>query len=265
MTRGGLIARASAIVWVGFALNAVASGVASAQGGSDCDLKVKPAPGHIGYKKRPYGCEGMYVGLQSAPLGVQVVSLLRGTLAFDDTRSVMFVSVAADTAALKAPVRVVGRTRRANLHWAFDGQVEPGASLKWDLREVVRPAELVSETIGMYGMSSRRPDGSGGPIFVPLLVSGSPSTSVDRSAPLEVIVRVPAAGSLCWSLTSDGSAGETSPPCEWISPMGGNPDGYFLITIPPEKPGNRLALRWRVRGAGPASLTGSPVYLTIQR
>ena len=65
------------------ALVALAPRVAMAQ----CDASVKPAPGEVGYKKRPYACEGMYIGLQSAPVGVQVVSLVRGALRYSKTPS----------------------------------------------------------------------------------------------------------------------------------------------------------------------------------
>lgn len=261
-----MIGRASVIPGLLVALLGAEPSVANAQGSSDCDSKVKPAPGRIGYKKRSYGCEGLFVGLQSAPLGVQVVSLVRGSIAFDTTQSLMWVSVGGDRVPSPAPVRVVGRARQANLHWALDTEVSPGKALTWDLREVIRPAELRSETIGLYGVMAPTENAPGGPVFVPLEISKAPpapAASGNAGQSLQLIVRVPAAGQLCWSMRPHGSAAATDSSCKKINPVGGNADGYFEIEIPSTAPrAFDVILRWRPRHL---NRFGNPVRLSIQR
>jgi hypothetical protein len=234
---------------------------------AQCDPSVKPAPGEVGYKKRSYACEGMYIGLQSAPVGVQVVSLVRGSLRYArDSRSdsVLYIKARHNTAHLEPRVRVIGRARQANLHWALDGSVRVDSVMRWDLATVVRPMGLDSPKIGVYGLATRRgPDGSlGGPVFVPLEVTRDSASA--RTQPVELIVRLPLASELCWSL-AEGKAAQTfatmAPCTPTVSPIDGNADGYFRIEVPPQPAGDhRLAIRWRPRGA---RAFGDPVHLSV--
>ena len=265
MRARGVIPRASAILCAAVVLTIIDTSAASAQRKTDCDLKVKPAPGDIGYKKRSYGCEGMYVGLQSAPLGVQVVSIVRGTLAFDSATHLRYVFVGADSKSVSSDVRVIGRARRANLHWAFDGEVSPGRPLTWDLREVIHNAELKSETVGLYGLVSPAAGATGGPSFVPVAIRGSPDADPTKAGEsVELIVRIPAAAALCWSIARVSEERKQGIPkkCTAIDPFKGNADGYFQITIADPEPGeHQLALRWRVRGTH--EWPGAPVHLRL--
>ncbi|HJR67769.1 MAG TPA: hypothetical protein VJ802_15155 [Gemmatimonadaceae bacterium] len=233
---------------------------------SQCDASVKPAPGEVGYKKRPYACEGMYIGLQSAPVGVQVVSLVRGSLRYSKeapSDSVLYVKARPSASRLEPEVRVIGRARQANLHWALDGSVRVDRPMRWNLETVVKPMELDSAKIGVYGVARRRgPDGSlGGPIFVPLEITRARAASA--SEPVELIVRVPMAAELCWLVQKPGAVqpvANTS--CERrVSPVDGNPDGYFRIVIPPLPEGeHQLAIRWRPRGT---QAFGNPVHFNV--
>jgi hypothetical protein len=235
--------------------------------GAQCDASVRPAPGEVGYKKRPYACEGMYVGLQSAPVGVQVVSLVRGTLSYArDSRSdsVLYIKARHSTTHLEPQVRVIGRARQANLHWALDGSVGVSGEMRWDLGTVVKPMKLDSAKIGVYGLATRRGrDSLGGPVFVPLEVTRHRQPATTDSV-VELIVRVPMASALCWSLARGDSAQKfaAAPRCESpIQPIDGNADGYFRIPlVRPSAGEHRLAIRWRPRGA-PAF--GKPVHLSI--
>ncbi len=231
-----------------------------------CDRSVKPVPGELGYKKRDYGCEGMYIGLQSAPLGVQVVSFVWGAFRYDPSDEVLSIRVGEISGSANPVVRVIGRPRQANLHWAFDGEARLNRPLYWDLRKVVKVVELGSENIGMYGVTSRT-GGLGGPIFVPLGF-GPP---YERSDSLELIVRIPAAAELCWL---PPQAADVPPPSDgcalpWRRPaplLAENPDGYFRILFARPSPGeSKLGLRWRPRGrlAHGETRLGDPVYLSI--
>jgi len=235
--------------------------------GAQCDASVKPAPGEVGYKKRPYACEGMYVGLQSAPVGVQVVSLVRGSLRYgkdSPSDSVLYVKARPNVARLDPEVRVIGRARQANLHWALDGSVRVDSQMLWNLRTVVKPMDLDSGKIGVYGLAKRRgPDGSlGGPIFVPLEITRA--RTAGGTEPVELIVRVPLAAELCWSAHQPGTPRPvaTTTTCEpRVRPIDGNADGYFRIVIPPQPEGeHQLAIRWRPRGT---HAFGRPVHLSI--
>ena len=235
--------------------------------GAQCDASVKPAPGEVGYKKRPYACEGMYIGLQSAPVGVQVVSLVRGTLRYakdSGSDSVLYIKARHNTKLLERDVRVIGRARQANLHWALDGSVRAGSEMRWDLGTVVKPMDLDSTKIGVYGLAKRTgPDGNlGGPIFIPLEVTrGSAPASTEA---VELIVRVPLASALCWSLPTETDAhafATTSRCARIVRPIGGNSDGYFKIDLPPQSEGeHRLAIRWRPKYG---QAFGRPVHLNI--
>ena len=236
---------------------------------AQCNASVKPAPGEVGYRKRPYACEGMYVGLQSAPVGVQVVSLVRGTLSYaKDSRgdSVLYIKVRAPTRQLAPRVNVIGRARQANLHWALDGTVHVNGQMRWDLTTVVKPMELDSAKIGVYGLATRQgPDGSlGGPIFVPLEVTRDTAPAYTPES-VELIVRIPLASALCWFLGDEVNerAFATSPSCitPIVRPLDGNSDGYFKIAIPAGSEGaHRLAIRWRPRSG---QTFGKPVHLSI--
>jgi hypothetical protein len=235
--------------------------------GAQCDASVKPAPGEVGYKKRPYACEGMYVGLQSAPVGVQVVSLVRGTLSYArDSRadSVLYIKARHSITHLHPQVRVIGRARQANLHWALDGSVGASSEMRWDLGSVVKPMKLDSTKIGVYGLAARRgPDSLGGPVFVPLEVTRHRQAATTNTV-VELIVRVPLAAELCWSLAQGDSAQifARAARCESaIPPIDGNADGYFRIPlVRPPAGDHRLAIRWRPRGS---RAFGKPVHLSI--
>ncbi len=247
---------------IAIAVIALAPRFAEAQ----CDALVKPAPGEVGYKKRPYACEGMYIGLQSAPVGVQVVSLVRGALRYgkdSPSDSVLYVKARPNTVRLDPDVRVIGRARQANLHWALDGSVRVDSQMRWNLGAVVKPMDLDSGKIGVYGLARRRgPDGGlGGPIFVPLEITRGRAGG--GAEPVELIVRVPMAAELCWLAEEPGAAQTvaTTPTCERVSPIEGNADGYFRIMIPPQPEGeHQLMIRWRPRGA---QAFGRPVHLSI--
>jgi hypothetical protein len=235
---------------------------------AQCDASVKPAPGEVGYKKRDYACEGMYVGLQSGPIGVQVVSLVRGALRYTSelpADGLLYVKVRHRSHRLDPRVRVIGRARQANLHWALDGAVRFDSVLRWDLAKVVRPMRLENTSIGLYGVTHRLgPDANlGGPVFVPLEVT--PSEDPAPTEAVELVVRVPAAAEICWSVSK-----RDAPPAEGLSaqctpkvgPIDGNADGYFRIVIPPMSDGeHRVAIRWRPRGA---QAFGNPVHLSVQ-
>lgn len=229
--------------------------------GSDQDARaqcrdVEAQPGDAGYKPRGERCEGMYIGRQSAPINIQVVSLVKGGL--DVPQSVEEVEIRIPEAladSLSKNVSIVGDTREANLHWALDSTdpLRPGEAIPWNL-EVLRKVGLKSERLGLYGRTTHE-SGLGGPIFVPVVVT-APGASVPSDEPIELVFRIPAAAGACWS---DGTGNGCRQPASLL-----NADGYFRIEIPPGEPGPAtLAFRWRPSGSPTWSET--PETLTIYR
>lgn len=219
---------------------------------------VEAQPGEAGYKQRGARCEGMYVGRQSAPINIQVVSLVKGGLDFPSTVDEVKIRVPealADVDSLSQRVTVTGDTREANLHWALDSAhpLRPGQAISWDL-EVLRQVDLESDRLGLYGRTTHE-SGLGGPIFVPVAVT-IPGASVPSDEPIELVFRIPAAAGACWS---DGTGNGCRQPASLL-----NADGYFRIEIPPGEPGPAtLAFRWRPSGSPTWSET--PETLTIYR
>lgn len=220
------------------------------------DLEAQP--GDAGYKPRGERCEGMYVGRQSAPINIQVVSLVKGGLdvpqAIDEVR-IHVPRALADIDSLSHDVSIVGDTREANLHWALDSTepLRPGQAISWDL-EVLRRVRLESKRLGLYGRTTHE-SGLGGPIFVPVAVT-APGASVPADAPIELVFRIPAAARACLFDTSNGGCSQRASPL--------NADGYFRIVIPPGEPGpTTLAFRWYPSGSPTSNQT--PETLTIYR
>lgn len=207
---------------LGVALGAVLGGAAvSAQQPTDaaCALNVKTDGASTSYQKRDYGCEGIYVGLQSAPLNVQIVSLVRGT--FDlgqDVRSMMIRTgpLAGPDSDLSLRTRVLGRARKANLNWAMDGFAKADSPMVWNLHAVVHPLALGTDQIGVTGLRER-PGSLAGPVFMPVAITPTDAALPPR-APIEMVVRIPAASAVQWRL---------SPGDAWVIAE----DGMFGATI----------------------------------
>lgn len=231
--------------------------LAPAGASSQCALSVRPKPGDTGYRERDQRCEGMYVGLQSAPLNVQVISLVKGGLSYRLDSEIREIEVRvpaalANDAELEKRVLIVGRAREPNLNWALDGFASPGSPMNWKLDDVVRKEQLSSDRIGLFG-ETKRTDGMGGPVYIPLEVSRSAGA---QAATIELIVRIPPAAAASWSV---GTGADRKP----AEPL--NADGYFRIVLPatpaPEK--TRVAVYWRPRGE--SRMSDVPEHLRIFR
>ncbi len=226
----------------------VAAPSLSAQG--DCALTVKPRGDSTGYRKRGVRCEGMFVGLQSAPLKVQVVSLIKGGLRYDVARdSLLFIQVPWLPAAVNPRDTVVlqGRGREANLNWALDAFARESTSVRWELDQVIRPEGLNSERIGLVAQAHT--SALRDPLFIPLGVSRDSAVRATSADSLELVVRIPSASAVRWAFASDDKCADgVSASCQEASRL--NVDGYFRIKMPPGPRGEvSLAIYWRARGS----------------
>ncbi len=207
--------------------------------GAQCALEVKPRPGETGYRKRDYGCEGLYVQLQAANINVQVVSLVRGALPLEGGSDVMQIHVAPHLAGLRDSVAILGRGREANLNWALDWYARPGQPMTWRLDQVVRAVPLEASRIGVLGRTVKA-SGLGGPVYVPVSVRNPRAPAPTGVEPIELVIRIPLAGSVEWRLSGAD---------EWTRIPPENGDGYFAIPLPPGPTGETdFELRWAPRG-----------------
>jgi hypothetical protein len=245
--------RVAALVVVGL----LAAGARPPRAGAqhhECLLRVQPRDGETGYHDRGQRCEGMYVGLQSAPVNVQVVSLVKGGLHYDLARDrLLYVRVPAITG-LRDPVVLRGRGRESNLNWALDASLAPGGRLVWNLTDVIVREQLSSDRIGIFGQTVEHRAGFADTVFVPLAVGGSEAPEASRDS-IELIVKIPGASGLRWALDPGGE----QHPSERL-----NVDGYFRIVVPPGRAEQvALDLYWRPRGK--LAFNQTPEQLGIYR
>jgi hypothetical protein len=218
--------------------------------GTECPLTVKPRDDTTGYKRRGDRCEGMFIGLQSAPLKVQVVSLVNGGLHYDlHNDALLYIHVPSLPANVSAggPVVLQGRGREANLNWALDATAPVGSSLKWELTPVIIPQALTSDRIGLVALV--RPSALSDPLFIPLGVTGVPAAARATRDLRELVVRVPGASGVRWSpATGKDCPNVVGGGCREATRL--NADGYFRIVVPAGPEGEApLAIYWRPRGS----------------
>jgi len=235
-------------------LAGVIAGVAGAASalaqGSDCPLTVKPRDDTTGYRRRGDRCEGMFIGLQSAPLKVQVVSLVNGGLHYDlHNDALLYIHVPSLPANVSTggPVVLQGRAREANLNWALDAAAPVGSSLKWELTPVIIPQALTSDRIGLVALV--RPSALSDPLFIPLGVSRDAAAPPPSRDSLELVVRVPGASGVRWSpAIGKDCPNAVSASCREAARL--NADGYFRIVVAAGPEGEvPLAIYWRPRGS----------------
>lgn len=216
--------------------------------GQRCALQVTGTRDPTAYRPRPDDarCEGMYIGLQAEPLKVQPVSFVRGGLrlpAFTGSapipRLVALVRPLAPPAAA-GPMMLLGRGAEANLNWALDADIRAGVTFNWNLSDVVLPAGLTDDRIGVFALADPTSAPQDGPVLVPLEVIAPDATPATRDD-LELIVRIPGAAGARWSLEGDSVQRDA----ESL-----NADGFFRIWIPAGAPAGigRIAITWRHRG-----------------
>ncbi len=200
---------------------------------AQCDPSLRAVGESTGYRKRAYGCEGLYVGLQSAPLAVQVVSLTKGSLHHEARGAELRVvpPPGLDLTNLMSGIQVIGRARAPNLNWALHGITTRDREMRWNLNEVVIPAALELRRLGVHGQTGRR-SGVGPPVYVPLAFVPT-GQNVQTTDSLELVLRVLEAAEVCVT------HGTTR-----ICPRG--VDSYFTFRLPAGSSGETvLQVRWR--------------------
>ena len=227
----------------------VLAGAAGDGAQAQCPLKASPRPGDTGYRKRNYGCEGLYIQIQAASINIQVISLVRNRLQLP-TGDSAYVHVPASLTGLRDTVAVAGRGRQANLNWALDWHAMPGKPMTWLLQPVVKKINLDSSRIGVFGVTQKQ-SGLGAPVYVPVDVR-NPSDAFQGAAAegkpraVELVIRIPAAGAIEYRL-GNGT---------WTREKPYNGDGYYSLMLQRDTTGVAdLDVRWRPNNSlqfGPA-------------
>ena len=155
-----------------------------------CDNRLRPISGNLGYGWRKPGalCEGLYQAPVTAT-GLDVVSLLRGKLRFDLDRDRQLRVSAPDLSGLASgPVRVRAVALPLKTYYRMDATLPADHALVWPVGEVLYPARLNADRIGVFGWVGSETDKT----FVPLMVVPKEGgTAPAIGAPLELMVRSP--------------------------------------------------------------------------
>ncbi|MFZ7124810.1 MAG: hypothetical protein ACOWWM_01485 [Desulfobacterales bacterium] len=129
-----------------------------------CDRSLSPFPGSgLGYGPIGNRCEGFYVSDISAG-SLEVVSLVRGRLRFDwNPETVLEVSVSPE---IREVVHVRAVAIPLRTYYRMDGDIRVGGKLVWPVKDILFPANLTPERIGIFGWTGAGADR----VFVPLEV-----------------------------------------------------------------------------------------------
>ena len=161
-----------------------------AQPTEKCDTLV-PAQGQIEYRWRQNRCEGFYRSNVSSG-DLELVSLLVGRLSGETTRDSQLEIVApAVPRSLSGPIRIRAVAIPPRTYYRMDATANAGGRLLWPLGEVLGPAQLSMERVGVFGWVDASPER----VFVPLRVVQSGQTG---AAGGQIELRVRSSSALDW-------------------------------------------------------------------
>jgi hypothetical protein len=205
----------------------------------NCDGLV-PAQGQIEYRWRQNRCEGFYRSNVSSG-DLELVSLLVGRLDGETTRNSQLEIVApAVQRSLSGPIKIRAVAIPPRTYYRMDATVNPGGRLSWPLGEVLGPAQLSMDRLGVFGWVDASPER----VFVPLRVVQSGQTIRPGAEPIELRVRSASATDwIRWRVHVDGASPQDLP--EWQEAAKGL-DAWKPVTVP-LPPGTAAILRVDVR------------------
>jgi len=201
-----------------------ALGSGSAQPPENCDALV-PAQGQIEYRWRQNRCEGFYRSNVSSG-DLELVSLLVGRLPAETTpKSPLEIAAPALQGSLTGPVKVRAVAIPPRTYYRMDATVTPGGRLSWPAGEVLGPAQLSIDRLGVFGWIDASPER----VFVPLRV-GPGGQPARPGEPIELRVRSASATDwVRWRAHIDGAPPQDLP--EWQEAARGL-DAWKPVTIP---------------------------------
>ena len=198
-------------------------------------LIASVAAGKYGYMERGSGqrCEGIYVSPVSG-FPVELVSLTRGALVFDNTEPVTLQLALAGKTPMSSEVHFRAVGIPTTVYYQMDATMTAGHVLAWPLQEVVQPQKIAASDIGLYAFQT---DLSAKLVLIPVTAT-TPSRPLPEPQPLLVILRVGTVINLKWRFVSElGDLPKYTP--------AKSDSGRLLISLPPEtKLPGALEVRW---------------------
>jgi hypothetical protein len=174
-----------------------------------CDPRLRPLPGHVGYIWRGDRCEGLYLSPVAAG-DLELVSLLQGKLHFDLQPQIRLqVSAPPIADIVQGPIRIRAVALPLKTYYRMDTFLLPGRQFEWPVDTVLLPNGLSATHIGVFGWIDTEPE----KIFVPLQVvqHGQPQSQ----GSMELVVRSSIdIENLVWRSSVEGE--QASGPPRWL-------------------------------------------------
>jgi hypothetical protein len=160
---------------------ATAAVVSAGAYGQVCDERLRPeSQSGFGYTIREpdVRCEGLYESSVRAP-GLEVVSFLYERPRFDPAEHDSVQVIAPEVPELVTePVRVRAVALPLKTYYRMDAVLPDEGSLIWPVRDVLGPAGLAAEQIGVFGWSGSEID----KVFVPVRLVAADSLAPEAEA-----------------------------------------------------------------------------------
>lgn len=142
----------ASILVVLFVLPPIFSPILADSQAQACDASIQSVDGSLGYGRREgdVRCEGLYRSPVGAP-SIEVVSFYQGVLAYSLSDSVVLqVSVSRDNRDLPDSIHIRAQALPLNTFYRMDASLAVGDALHWPVNDVLLPAGINSQRIGLY-------------------------------------------------------------------------------------------------------------------
>lgn len=202
------------------AARAVAAGLAvTASTGATANVcdRLQPVSTALGYQMREpeVRCEGLYESTVRA-IGIEVVGFFSRPLRFDAAEEAAVKIVSPDLSVLElppeGPVRVRAVALPLKTYYRMDAILGSDGTMTWPLAEVIGPAGLDDDQIGLYGWFGEETDKTFVPVHVVSAAAEPAKGEEPRSSDLRLYLRLTSdAERLLWRYTENDAVSEWLP------------------------------------------------------
>ena len=161
----------------------------------------RPIQGPTGYRARlaPDRCEGLYQSLVSGE-AIELLSFVRRPIVFDSASvATLTITMPSSSTLGSVPLQVVARALPLRVYYRLDLSMAPGQALSWPIHEVVVPAGLSQNDLGILAIAQLQT----GIVFVPVDV-GQSSANLENRSPTIVFRATTDLDSFQWRLYTAG-------------------------------------------------------------
>lgn len=151
---------------------------------ADCG-QVRATPGALGYQLRggDARCEGFYQSTVSAA-SLDLLSLTTGAVDFQLGNDKIVEIVAPKVGSLNTTgIHVQARALPLNTYYRMDATIAPGATMRWPIGQVLAPANLTADTIGVLAWTDDGPNR----VLIPVSVSDAKRAATDGASVVLVL------------------------------------------------------------------------------